>query len=78
MSIREEVALYIQNLSNTDNIDHSVNLFENGYLSSLDALSLFSFIEDNYKISIDDDDLGVENFGSIESIVNYLEKTSAN
>lgn len=77
MAIRDDIEKYIKELSSNDNIDHSANLFEGGYLSSLDALSLFTFIEDNYNISIDDDDLGVENFGTIDSIVNYIEKVSS-
>lgn len=77
MAIRDDVEKYIYELSNNDKIDHTVNLFEGGFLSSLDALSLFTFIEDNYNISIDDEDLGVENFGSIDSIVSYIEKASA-
>ena len=77
MNIREEIEKYIIELSNKDNVDHTVNLFENGYLSSLDALSLFSFIEDKFKINIDEDDLGEDNFGSIDNIVNYLNKITS-
>jgi len=73
MSVRDEVEKYILELSNESSIDHSINLFEGSYLSSLDVLDLLCFIEVTYNITVSDDDLGMENFGSIDRIVNYTE-----
>jgi acyl carrier protein len=73
MAIREEIEKYISELTNNPEIDHSLNLFESGLLTSLDVLDLISFIENEYDIGISDEDLGMENFGSIDRIVKYLE-----
>lgn len=75
MSDRDKVEEFILELSNESSIDHSINLFENSYLSSLDVLDLLCFIEETYNIVVSDDDLGMENFGSIDRIVNYIENT---
>ena len=75
MAIREEIEKHISELTNNPEIDHSLNLFESGLLTSLDVLDLISFIENEYDISISDEDLGMENFGSIDRIVKYLENT---
>lgn len=77
MSVKNNVEKFILELSNESNIGHSVNLFESNYLSSLDVLDLLCFIEETYNIAISDDDLGMENFGSIDRIVNYIENILA-
>jgi len=74
MAVREEVEKYIAKLTNEHEIDHAQNLFESGFLSSLDVLDLLSFIENTYNITVSDDDLGIENFGSIDNMVKYIEK----
>lgn len=74
MTIREEVEKYILELSNQPKVDHSVNLFESGLLTSLNALDLICFIEETYGIDISDDDIGMENFGTINRIVDFVER----
>ena len=74
MAVREEVEKYIAKLTNEHEIDHAQNLFESGFLSSLDVLDLLSFVENTYNITVSDDDLEVENFGSIDNMVKYIEK----
>jgi methoxymalonate biosynthesis acyl carrier protein len=68
------VERYIAELTNTQGIDPSVNLFETGQLTSLDALELLSFVETAFEISILGDDITVENLGSIDSIVRFVER----
>jgi methoxymalonate biosynthesis acyl carrier protein len=75
MNVRAQVERFITELTNADNIDPAVNLFENGQLTSLDALDLVAFVESTFEISIQGDDITVDNLGSIDSIVGYVEKT---
>jgi acyl carrier protein len=75
MSVRDRVKEYILELTNEPGIDDSVNLFESGHLTSLDVLDLLCFIEGAFNIVVSDDDLGMDNFGSIDRIVNYIENT---
>jgi acyl carrier protein len=74
MTIRKNVEKYISELTNEPKIDHSINFFESGLLSSLDFLDLISFIEESFKIDISDDDIGMKNFGSINGLVDFVEK----
>lgn len=74
MTVREDVEKYVLKLTNEPELDHSMNLFESGNLTSLDVLDLLSFIEETFSISVSDDDIGMENLGSINSIVNLIEK----
>ena len=75
MAIREEIEKHISELTNSPDIDHSLNLFESGLLTSLDVLDLLAFIENEFEIFISDEDLGIDNFGSIDKIVKFVEKS---
>jgi len=51
-----------------------LNLFDVGYLSSLEILDLLAFMETTFHITISDDDLGIENFASIDRMVKLIHK----
>jgi acyl carrier protein len=70
--IEDQIEEYVARVSNEQDIDHSLNLFEHGYLSSLDILDLVSFIEETFEIEISDDDLNIDNLGSISSMARYV------
>ena len=74
MTVREDIEKYILQLTNERELDHSINLFESGFLTSIDVLDLICFIEETYNIDISDDDIGMENFGSIDGLVNFVER----
>lgn len=48
-------------------------LFEKGIIDSTGVLELFSFIEENYKVTILDDELLQDNFSSINAIEKFLQ-----
>ncbi len=73
MSVRDEIAAYIETIAHERGIEHSLNLFESGVLTSLDVLSLVSFIEGIFKIEISGDDIDMESFGTINGIVALIE-----
>ena len=75
MRIEQEIREYVTELCHEQNLGRDLNLFEHGYLSSLDILDLIAFIEETFAISIPDDDLNIENFGSIGSMVRFIERT---
>ncbi len=75
MVVREEVVKYISGLTNEVEIDPTVSLFESGLLTSLDVLDLLAFVENEFDLTISDDDFGVENFGSINKMVGYIERS---
>lgn len=58
----------ISNLSETD------NLVEADVMDSLAIMKLILFLEDEFQIKIGDEDLALENFTSVESIYNLVQK----
>jgi acyl carrier protein len=53
------------------------NLFEKGILDSTGIIELISFIERNYDIVVEDDELLLDNFSTINSIESFLAQKNA-
>jgi len=51
-------------------------LLQSGIIDSLGVLDVVAFIEAEFKIIVDDDDLIPEHFQSIEQITTFIEKKS--
>ena len=55
-------------------LDDDDNIFTKGFVNSLFAMRLVSFIEQEFSISIDNEDLDIKNFSTVNSIVDFVEK----
>jgi acyl carrier protein len=75
-SIRDFVMEAAQNkkvLSVTD----EESLVANGVMDSLEFFRLIGFLEDNLSITVEDREVKLENFQSIDAIANYVERKLA-
>lgn len=61
-------------LARTRGVKDSDELLESGIVDSLGILDLVAFLESEFALQIEDDDLIPENFRSIESIVGFAER----
>lgn len=50
-----------------------VNLMEKGIIDSTGILELVAFIEENFDLTISDDELILDNFSSLNAIENFLQ-----
>ena len=48
------------------------NIFEMGFVNSLFAMKMVTYIEKEFEIEISNDDLEISNFSSVSRIVNYI------
>ncbi|MNJ70713.1 acyl carrier protein [Paenibacillus bouchesdurhonensis] len=66
---------------NLEQLEENDSLVDRGIVDSTGIISIVSFIEDTYEFQIKDHEITIENFGSIHSIVQFvqtrIEKTSA-
>lgn len=51
---------------------NSDNLFELGFVDSLFAMNLVNYIEHDFNIKIENEDLDITNFNSVDNIVNFI------
>jgi len=49
-------------------------LFDEGLFDSMGFMALISFLQEEYNVQPNDDELVVENFESIDAIISYLSK----
>jgi acyl carrier protein len=55
-------------------LDDSSALLESGVIDSLGVLDLVAFIEAEFKVTVDDEDLTPENFQNIGRITAFIQK----
>jgi methoxymalonate biosynthesis acyl carrier protein len=57
--------VYLARLTGIDALGADEDLFEAGWLNSLHALQMVQFIEENFKIELEDDDLDLAHFRTL-------------
>ena len=55
-------------------VTDSYNLLESGVIDSLGVLELVTFLQQEFSLQVDDDELTPENFQSIQSIAQFVEQ----
>ena len=55
-------------------LEDETNIFERGFVNSLFAMQLVLYIENEFYIQVDNDDLNMDNFKSIHDIVHFVQR----
>lgn len=58
------------------NVNKDDNIFELGFVNSLFAMQMVSFIENEFDFEISNDELNLDNFKSINSILAFIDSKS--
>jgi acyl carrier protein len=61
-------------LARRRNIADQDNLLETGVIDSLGVLELVTFLQEEFSLAVEDDELTPENFQSIQSIAQFVEQ----
>ena len=70
LKIKTFLFQYIRN----QNVEDDTDIFASGFVSSLFAMQLISFLENEFAITIDNEDLNLDNFRSINALALLVEK----
>jgi acyl carrier protein len=60
--------------SDPKKIKNDTMLFEEGIFDSMGLLNLISFLEEDFNIKVEDEELNDANFGSVNAIASFLER----
>ena len=71
-SIKNKLKEYICQSANLTALEDDVELFNEGYVSSLFAIQLMMFIEKEFDIKIRVPDLDMDHFKSINAIADFI------
>ena len=79
--IKEDVKQFIVNNFlfgvQEDTLKDSASFLENGILDSTGILELIQYIEENYKINVEDNELVPENLDSLNNVTEFINKKLA-
>lgn len=73
MEIKEKVKKFLLRNFRKDDIDVDENFFEAGIANSLFSMQLIMFIEKEFDITVDNDDMDISNFCTLNKIVEFVE-----
>ena len=70
-----EILHRVKLIDNTDQLDEQTGLFGRGIgLDSIEILQLVMGIEEEFELTIDDDELAPEHFRSIGNLITFIER----
>ena len=71
-SLSDGIQDFLENKLLIEGIEKETALIDDGYIDSMQILELAMFIEENYDVTLVADDMEIENFASIDAMVNYV------
>lgn len=81
MDIRKEIRSYI--LDNfmigreNEELSDSDSLLSKGVIDSTGVVELVGYLEENFQIAVEDDELVPDNFDTVNNLVGYIQKKKA-
>jgi acyl carrier protein len=76
MELKEKIRKFIESnlvvFEDEADFNDGDNIFEMGFVNSLFAMKLVSYIEQEFDIEVDNDDLEISNFSSVDRIAEYI------
>ncbi len=74
---KAEIRAFLSRFFRTSELTDDADIFALGLVNSLFAMQLVLFIEQKFKVTIESDDLEIENFRTINAIAHLLERKNA-
>lgn len=72
--IKEKIRNFLSLHLKSSNFDDNTELFSSGLLTSLFAMQLILYVEEEYKIVVESQDLDFVNFNTVNGISNFVIK----
>lgn len=78
MEIKEKIRNFIESnlvvFEDEATFSDDDHIFQMGFVNSLFAMKLLAFIEQEFGITVSNEDLDISNFSSVTNITQYIEK----
>jgi methoxymalonate biosynthesis acyl carrier protein len=75
--IKARVRGFIQGFVRGHEIADGEDIFASGFVNSMFALQLVQFVEGEFSIAVEDDDLELDNFRSVDAIAALVQRKAA-
>ncbi len=71
---RSEIRALVLRFSQQTDLQDSDDIFALGFVNSLFAMQLVTFIESRFGVTIEDEDLDIDNFRSVNALADLVER----
>lgn len=72
--VKEKVRKFLEQYIRNKDFEDDDNIFKLGLIGSLFAMQLIMFIEKEFNIKVENDDLDLDNFSSLNAINEFINK----
>ena len=72
IDIREAIRSFVSGFIRTKELKDSDNIFDLGFVNSLFVMQLILFVEKHFSLSVENKDLNIDNFNSIDALSNFV------
>ncbi len=73
MEIKLKIRKFLMRFFKESDLGDNDNIFELGIVNSLFAMQLVLFLEKEFNFEVENDEIDLSNFGSINSMANFIE-----
>jgi methoxymalonate biosynthesis acyl carrier protein len=73
-TIKEKIKVFLSKFIQSDDLQDDQDIFSLGFINSLFAMQLVLFVENEFGIAIENEDLNIDNFKTIISITKLVEQ----
>lgn len=74
MDIKQQVREFVSRFVRGHALSDDENIFATGFVNSMFAMQLVNFVETTFGITVESDDMDIENFQSIDAISALVER----
>jgi methoxymalonate biosynthesis acyl carrier protein len=71
---KEKIRAYLLRFFRNADLRDDTDIFAAGFVNSLMAMQLVMFVEKEFQISVEDEDLDVDNFRSVDAIAALVQR----
>lgn len=76
-SVKPVIHAFLDRFFGDSTLGDDEDMFETGYVNSMFALQLVQFVEGEFGITVDSEDLELDNFRTVSSIAQFVERKRA-
>ena len=76
--VREQIREFVGRHIRGWQVDDGADIFALGFVNSMFAMQLVTFVETTFGITVEDEDLEIDNFKSVNAIVDLVERKTRN
>lgn len=74
---RQNVMTFLGRFFRCESLDGDDDIFAAGFVNSLVIVQLIRFLETDFSITVEDDDLEIDNFRTVNRILSFIERKAA-